>query len=136
MKMLIVDDQMTTRMLLRCMLETYGEVVEAQAGREAVAMFTTELAGEQPFDLVCVDLGLPDIDGNAVLEQLRAAEVQQRVATPATIVMVTGNVSDEARDAALERSADAYLTKPVSYEAMFALLGRIGVVSAGSPERS
>lgn len=128
MKILVVDDQMTTRMLLRCMLENYGEVVEANCGRDGVGVFREALSGAAPFQLVCVDLGLPDIDGNAVLEQLRAAEIEHQVAAPATIVVVTGTVSDAARDGALERSADAFLTKPVSYEDVFALLARVGVV--------
>lgn len=134
--MLVIDDQMTTRMLLRCMLETYGEVVEAKAGKEGVALFGAALADGAPFQMVCVDLGLPDIDGNQVLEQLRAVEVQQQVRAPATIVVVSGNDTEEARGDALERSADAYLTKPVSYESMFALLARIGAVGGGVPGRA
>ncbi|MEZ6038377.1 MAG: response regulator [Planctomycetota bacterium] len=135
MRMLVIDDQMTTRMLLRCMLETYGEVVEAKAGAEGVEMFGAALTAGAPFQMVCVDLGLPDIDGNQVLEQLRAAEVQHRASAPATIVVVSGNDTDEARSDALERSADAYLTKPVSYESMFALLARVGAVGRAVPGR-
>lgn len=129
MKMLVIDDQMTTRMLLRCMLEAYGEVVEATTGSEAVTTFRGAIAAGRPFGMVCVDLGLPDIDGNEVLERLRAAEVEHRVGSPATIVMVTGTDSDAARDAAAERSADAFLTKPLDYEAIFSVLSRIGVTT-------
>ena len=66
-KILIVDDEPQIRRFLRISLNAYGyEVVEASRGEDAVAV-----AAIDKVDLIILDLGLPDIDGQKVIEQIR-----------------------------------------------------------------
>jgi len=79
------------------------------AGREAV-----ELALQTSFDLIILDVGLPDIDGFEVLQQLRG----QGVAAP--VIMLTARSSVADRVAGLEGGADDYIPKPFSFEELLA----------------
>jgi two-component system KDP operon response regulator KdpE len=98
---LVVDDEEPIRRFLRPVLANQGfDVVEASAGEEALA-----LAVAHPPQLVVLDLGLPDIGGQVVLERLRA-----RSTTPVIILSAMGAEADKV--AAFDAGADDYLTKP------------------------
>jgi len=98
---LIVDDEIQIRRLLRISLDAAGYTVfEADTGRLGLA----EIASRRP-DAVILDLGLPDMSGVEVVRQLRE---WSRV--PVLVVTVLASESDKV--AALDAGADDYLTKP------------------------
>jgi two-component system KDP operon response regulator KdpE len=98
---LIVDDEEPIRRFLRPVLSNQGfEVVEAAAGEQALAA-----AADRVPDLVVLDLGLPDIGGQAVLERLRT-----RMTAPVIILSAMGGEAEKI--AAFDAGADDYLTKP------------------------
>jgi two-component system KDP operon response regulator KdpE len=88
---------------LRAFLTGEGyRLLEAETGQQAL-----KLAAQQPPDLVVLDLGLPDVDGNEVLRQLR--EWLQ-----APILVLSARDQEQQKVAALDQGADDYLTKPFS----------------------
>jgi DNA-binding response OmpR family regulator len=98
---LIVEDDAKVRLLLRRCFEAEGyRVTEAGSGAEAL-----ERQGAGAFDLVTLDLNLPDGDGFSVGREMRA-----RSAVP--IIMVTGKGDTIDRVVGLELGADDYITKP------------------------
>ncbi len=98
---LVVDDEVQIRRLLRVCLEADGyRVLEAATGQDAI----TEAAQRKP-DVVILDLGLPDMDGVAVLRRLRE---WSRV--PVLVLSVRDREEDKI--AALDHGADDYVTKP------------------------
>jgi len=100
---LVVEDEWKLRELLRTYLERDGyAVVSAGTGADAVRLAATA----QP-DLIILDLGLPDITGEAV-----AAEVRASSTVP--IVMLTARAEEADRIRGLELGADDYVTKPFS----------------------
>jgi DNA-binding response OmpR family regulator len=99
--LLVVDDDEMFQSLLGFVLEKAGHRV-AMAGSAAQMQ---SLMDAEPFDLVLLDLGLPDQDGLAVLRQLRAA-------SGVPVIVVTGNTDRELLLAALELGADDYVNKP------------------------
>jgi len=100
---LVVEDERKLRELLRTYLEREGyAVVSAGTGAEALRIAATA----QP-DLIILDLGLPDVTGEAV-----AAEVRTRSTVP--IVMLTARAEEADRIRGLELGADDYVTKPFS----------------------
>lgn len=101
-RILVLDDEPPIRKLLRASLGTQGfEVVEAASGAEGQALMS-----EQAFDLVILDLGLPDLSGHDLLRRWRASG-------NATPVMILSSRTDEAGIVqALELGADDYMTKP------------------------
>jgi DNA-binding response OmpR family regulator len=100
---LVVEDERKLRELVRSYLEQAGfTVLSTGSGAEAITM-----AAEASPDLVVLDLGLPDVPGETVARELRAA-----AAVP--IVMLTAKTAEEERIAGLELGADDYVTKPFS----------------------
>jgi DNA-binding response OmpR family regulator len=111
-RVLVVDDHVPTRSLIRTLLEAEKtetfEVVEAGSGTECLK------AADQrgPFDLVLLDVNLPDMDGYAVCKALR--HVDKKV--PIVFVTAKGDLKDytTGRDA----GGDSYLVKPIARAAL------------------
>jgi len=101
LRILVVDDERAIRRFLRASLSTHGyTVLEAANGSEALA-----IAAEQRPDIIFLDLGLPDMDGIQVTQQLR-----EWTDIPIIILSVRDRESDKIQ--ALDAGADDYLTKP------------------------
>jgi len=108
---LIVDDEVQMRRLLRLNLEASGyKTIEAANGRDALA----QAAMHRP-DVVILDLGLPDLDGLAVLQRLREW-------TQVPVVVLSVREGDNDKVAALDAGADDYVTKPFSTPELLARL--------------
>jgi DNA-binding response OmpR family regulator len=100
---LVVEDERKLRELIRSYLERAGmTVLSTGSGAEAIIM-----AAQSAPDLVVLDLGLPDVPGEAVATELRATS-----AIP--IVMLTARAAEEDRIRGLELGADDYVIKPFS----------------------
>ena len=97
----IIDDELPIRRFLRASLAVEGyRVVEAESGESGV-----KLAAQQPPDLVILDLGLPDLDGQEVLQRLR-----EWLSVPILVLSARDQETQKVR--ALDEGADDYLTKP------------------------
>jgi DNA-binding response OmpR family regulator len=109
MRVLIVEDELRIASFLTKGLRAAGYGVEhTTTGGDALA----QLTGETSFGLVILDLGLPDIDGLDVLDEVRGRELT----TP--VIVLTARTSD--RDEALRRGADEFLAKPLSFRDLLA----------------
>jgi len=98
---LIIDDELQIRRLLRACLEGNGyRVLEASSGQEGITQ-----AAQHPPDVVILDLGLPDMDGVTVLKRLRE---WSRV----PVVVLSVRDREEDKISALDNGADDYVTKP------------------------
>jgi DNA-binding response OmpR family regulator len=127
MRILIVEDERTLREGLTDLLSAAGyDVVAHEGGRPAVDCGTREA-----FDLVLLDLMLPDLDGVEVCRRLRRA----RPSLP--ILMLTARGSEDDKVAGLEAGADDYLTKPFAVRELLAriqALGRRATAVPAEPE--
>lgn len=110
-KVLIIDDEVQIRRLLRITLEAKDfTVLEAESGREGLKHASSYLP-----DIIVLDLGLPDIRGIDVLRELR-----KWTKTPVLILSVQDHESDKVD--ALEHGADDYVTKPFGMNELIARL--------------
>jgi two-component system response regulator ResD len=111
-RVLVVDDHAPTRSTVRTLLEsdknTKFDVVEAANGTECLKMFD----GQGPFDLILLDVALPDMDGYVVCEALR------RVDKDVPIVFITGQRDLKDYHAGRDAGGDSYLVKPLSAAAL------------------
>ncbi len=120
---LVIDDELQIRRLLRVCLENKGyKVIEAATGQEGIAQ-----AAQYPPDVVLLDLGLPDLDGVAVLKRLR-----EWTRVPVVVLSVRDREDDKV--AALDNGADDYVTKPFSTAELLARLRVAQRHSQPSPE--
>ena len=111
---LVIEDNLDTRDVLKLMLEVEGAVVEtAEGGEEGL-----RLAERLRPDIVLCDIGLPDIDGLEVARRIRA-----RGALPGSrLIALTGYGQAEDMRQAVKAGFDAHLTKPVNIDQLIALL--------------
>jgi DNA-binding response OmpR family regulator len=132
-RVLVVDDQEDIREMARMVLSGAGyDVAAAPSGREAL-----RLARQSVFDLVLLDINMPDLDGWATLRLLRADEALEDTA------VAMFSVKSEVRDkvAGLQDGAIDYITKPFGVDELIARVGRIldargrgtGAVPTASP---
>ena len=109
-KVLLVEDDPDISGLVYLHLRDLGcETVSIENGREAF-----EVAKEQKFDLLILDIMLPDMDGITICQKLRALEIQ----TP--ILMLTAKAEEFDKVMGLESGADDYLTKPFGIRELIA----------------
>jgi two-component system, OmpR family, KDP operon response regulator KdpE len=109
LKILIVDDETPIRKLLRMGLATQDyEILEAPSGKSAL-----EFLNEKP-ELVILDLGLPDIEGQQLLGMIRARDES----VPILVLSSRGDEAGKVR--ALDNGADDYITKPFGMDELLA----------------
>jgi adenylate cyclase len=102
---LVVDDDAVMRSLLSRSLEQDGHLVTtARGGQEALHLISAE-----PFDVVLLDVLMPDLDGYHVLEQVKADQKLRHL--PVIMITALDDVASAVR--CIEMGADDYLTKPV-----------------------
>ncbi len=106
-RILLVEDNELNRDALSRLLARRGyEVMMAEDGARAL-----ELADQQRFDIILMDVGLPVMDGHEVTRRLRAREST----THTPILALTAHAMDTDRDAALAAGCDDFETKPVAF---------------------
>ena len=115
MRTLIVEDDFTSRLLLQSFLSPYGECHIAVNGREAVDAFRAAQASGKKYDLVCMDIMMPEMDGQEAVREIRAVEEAGGTlsTTGAKIIMITALDDVKSVVKAFMGLCDAYLFKPI-----------------------
>jgi len=131
MKTLIVEDDFTSRLLLEHLLREYGQSETASNGKEAVGAVANALKLRSPYDLICIDIVMPEMDGQQALEEIRSLESAH--GTPsgrgAKIVMTTVSRDKANIIKAFRQQCDGYLLKPVGKAALVECLKELGLVA-------
>ena len=130
MKALIVEDDFTSRLLLQEILHLYGVVHVAVNGREAVEAVRDAMDCGEPYDLVCLDIMMPVMDGREALEAIRASEEDRGITSShgAKIFMTTALDHMKNVILAFRGLCDAYLFKPIEKEKLLKELQKFGLI--------
>ena len=119
LRLLLVEDDTLTRRMMSLMLETAGHtVVGVEDGRQALTAVQRET-----FDVVLMDVQMPVMDGFATTAALRAWERSRGTRVP--IVAVTAHAMKGDRERCLRSGMDAYVTKPIEPDELFAVLEQV-----------
>lgn len=126
MRILLVEDEENIREVVVLNLEMEGyDVISAVNGREAIRLFQ-----EQHFDLIILDVMLPEMDGFQVCEQIRLSNME------VPIIFLTAKDTATDRIAGLKRGADDYLTKPFVLEELLLRIQNLFRRASKSPENT
>ncbi len=111
---LLVEDDATNQLVAKSLLEALGvgRVSVASSGMEAI-----EMVGRERFDLIFMDLQMPDMDGFRTTENIRA-----RVSEKLPVIAMTASVVTEARERCLTAGMNDYITKPIDVTVLRATL--------------
>lgn len=131
MKALIVDDDFYSRNMMHEILRPVAQCDIAVNGEEAIEAFRRALTQGVPYDLICLDLLMPELDGQQALREIRAIEKEFDVTMHAEVkVVVTTMLDDEqeTHDAFFLGGATSYLVKPIDEEKLMGEVRSLGLI--------
>lgn len=115
MRILIVDDDLFGRILLRKLLDKHGDCDMVVNGREAVEAFRMAWDENKPYDLICLDILMPEMDGVEALKIIRAHEEEKGIfgAKRVKVIMITGKDDPKSVLTSFREGCEGYVVKPV-----------------------
>ena len=118
MKILLAEDDFVTRKFMTGFLSKYGECDVTVDGMEAVDAFMMALEDEEPYDLVCLDIMMPVMDGYQALMGIRNLEKERNIPPnkQAKIIMATALNDEKNVKMAFELGCTVYSGKPIDQE--------------------
>ena len=110
-----MEDDFVSRLLLQTFLSRYGECHVAVNGREAVEAFRSALEQNRSYDLICMDILMPEMDGREAVRQVRDLEKARGILSTqgARIIMTTAVNDLKEVSRCFQELCDAYLVKPI-----------------------
>ncbi len=135
MKMLIADDEFTSRERLIALLSQLCDVDAdiAENGQEAVDAFYNALENGSPYEIIFLDIMMPEMDGHEALSEMRKAEQQWDVPIDkmSKIIMTTALADGKNIMGAFREQCDGYLVKPVQRKDLEKILQEFGFRGEG-----
>lgn len=118
MKILLAEDDFATRKYMVNMLLKYGECDVAVDGIEAVDAFMMALEDGEPYDLICLDIMMPLMDGYQALASMRKLEKEQRIPEDKAVKVIITTALKEERNVkmAFDLGCSVYSGKPIEHE--------------------
>lgn len=130
MKILLAEDDFATRKFMDKQLSQYGECDVMVDGEEAVDAFMMALEDNEPYDLVCLDVMMPVMDGYQVLKAIRGIEAQKGIPKKDSVKVVMTTALNDERNVklAFELGCEAYVGKPIDVEKFEKVLNKLGLI--------
>ncbi len=127
MKILIAEDDFIARKVLSNFLTKYGEIDVTENGQEALRLFTQQLKDGEGYDLICLDIMMPRLNGHETLEAMRRIETEQdNVSGKRTkIIMTTALDDSQTILKSFNNQCDGYITKPYSWDKLETEMQRV-----------
>lgn len=130
MKSLVVEDDFTSRTILQKILSKYGDSHIAVNGKEAISIFIDAYECGEPYEFICLDIMMPEMDGQQVLKQIRDYEKKINInpALGVKIIMTTAMDDSKSVLTAFREQCDGYLVKPINCQKVECFLAEHGLL--------
>ncbi|MBF0288925.1 MAG: response regulator [SAR324 cluster bacterium] len=131
LNVLIMEDDLVSIEFLDEILSGYGQVDIAESGKDALHAFHMAHARSQPYDLITLDIGMPDISGNEVLDKIREWEYTKGFVgqeEEVKIIMVTAEKRMKERIRSLRKGCEEFISKPIEKEKIASTLLKLGLI--------
>lgn len=131
MRILIVEDEASSRHILNSYLNPYGECDNAGDGTEAVDAVKRSLESNSPYDLITLDIKLPNMNGMEVLNEIRRLEDEKGIplGDGAKVIMTTALDDHKKVMEAFRNQCEVYLVKPIDKQKLIEHLQQLGLIS-------
>ena len=131
MKILIVEDDFVSRRLLTDILTPYGDCDIAIDGNEAVEAFRLSWEDNKPYNLICMDIMMPNVDGQEALEKIREFEKAEGVKPVHEVKVIMISALDAPTNvvsAYYRGGATSYIVKPIVEEDLLQEMMNLGLI--------
>ncbi len=130
MRILIAEDDMTSRRFLSKFLSQYGECDVVVDGMEALDAYLISIKEKEPYDVICLDIMMPKVDGVKVLKAIRDFEKQRGIMpdNKAKIIMITALTDTENVNKAFELGCEAYAAKPIDTDKLIEVMENLDII--------
>jgi two-component system chemotaxis response regulator CheY len=131
-RILIAEDDFASRKFMQKYLNGYGDCDITIDGEEAVEAFKMALEDDEPYDLLCLDIMMPALDGYQVLKAIRELEKENNRsdAQAVKIIMTTALNAERNIKAAFDMGCTVYCAKPIDLDKFEEVLKKIGITPA------
>ncbi|BCS53729.1 response regulator [Geobacter sp. SVR] len=132
MKCLIAEDDFISRRILKDLLSGHFDCDIAINGEEAVASFRLSHEGRRPYDLICMDIMMPSMDGQEALRQIRQFEVEMGVPQPHEVKVIMTTALDDPHSVIssyYRGGATSYLVKPITRQKLMQELRQLQLIT-------
>lgn len=130
MRILIVEDDPVTLLIMKKFMDKYGECDIAIDGLEAVTTFSEALALKKPYELVCLDIYMPKVDGIEVFKIMRTTEKEMGIDKEAKIIMITAVNDRQIIANATEAGCDTFVWKPIDMERLLQVMQELKLIES------
>lgn len=132
MKILIVEDEITSLKYLKMIMAKFGECVVSGDGDDAIEKFKEAHEKNERFDVILMDIMMPNLDGQLALKIIRSIEKEKEIiGTDRCKVIMTTAISEIRHvKEAFESQADGYIVKPVRREKITEEFIKLNLISA------
>ncbi len=132
MRILVVDDDRPNRKLLKDIVSKMGECDAADGGQGALSAFEKAWEDWRPFNLIFLDVFMPEMDGIQVLLKIRKIEKEKKISEQhqARIIMVTGASEEETVMDCLRNGCDEFIVKPIDIQLVYEKIKKLGFMTS------
>jgi two-component system chemotaxis response regulator CheY len=130
MRILIAEDDMVSRKFLSKFLSQYGECDVVVDGMETLDAYLISVKEKEPYDVICLDIMMPKVDGVKVLKAIRDFEKQRGVMPDkkVKIIMITALADTEYVHKAFEIGCEAYAAKPIDTDKLIEVMKKLDII--------
>ncbi len=130
MKTLVVEDDISCSVLLKKILAPYGECDVTENGIKGLEAFDSACEKNEPFDLICLDIMMPEMDGQEVLKEIRKREekTKKRCSDGVKIIMVTALGDNKNIMQSFKAQCEAYIVKPIDKNKLLNEIRLLGLI--------
>ncbi len=133
MRTLVVDDELVSRKKLQKIMDSFGECEAVDSGKAAIEAVEEAQKIQKPFDLIALDVSMPEMDGTEVLLEIRDREKENKIPdkTKVKIVMVTSHSDKDTVITCIQAGCDTYITKPFDRNTILNKLRKLDLPGPG-----
>ena len=130
MRILIAEDDFTSRLFMKKFLSKYGECDVVVDGLEAIDAYLNSINDGNIYDLICLDIMMPRLDGMKALKSIREIEKQKGIETgeKVKIIMTTALNDKETVLNAYDSGCEAYAWKPIEINKFILVMKKLGLI--------
>lgn len=129
MRILIAEDDLASRKFLQKVLTRFGDCDLVVDGEEALEAFMMAWNEGHPYNLICLDIMMPNVDGMKALKIIRDIETEKNLQDQNRAKIIVISALDRAEEvvAAFNKGCEAYAVKPIDTEKLYQVMKKLGL---------